>query len=189
MVFSACFETALNKQSLLSAEWVFAYGSLIWNPEFDFDASVLGTVFGYHRNFCIRSTKYRGTPSEPGVVLGLAKGGSCVGVAYKLKEDSKHRSLKALYEREMLNEVYCPRMICVTLGDTRKIQALTFTANRTSNAYQNLDDAQVLARLRSCVGERGPNKDYAVNTFHALKAKGVTDRRLERLTAHLSRYE
>lgn len=185
MVFSACFETALAQQSLLSAEWVFAYGSLIWNPEIDFESASLGTVFGYHRNFCVVSTKYRGTPSKPGVVLGLDRGGSCVGVTYKLNSSSKQASLKALYEREMLNEIYCPKMICVLLEGGQKIKALTFTANRQSQAYQYLSDAQILARLRHCSGERGPNKDYAVNTFHALKAKGVIDRHLERLTAQL----
>jgi cation transport protein ChaC len=89
---------------LLFADWVFGYGSLIWNPEVDFNRSELGRVHGYHRAFCIRSTRYRGTPEQPGVVLGLERGGSCVGVAYQLRHETRRHSIERLYEREMLNQ-------------------------------------------------------------------------------------
>lgn len=59
-------------------DWIFGYGSLIWDPGFDHVEQHLGQVHGYHRTFCIRSTRYRGTPERPGVVLGLDRGGSCI---------------------------------------------------------------------------------------------------------------
>jgi cation transport regulator ChaC len=31
--------------------WVFGYGSLIWNPGFDFDDKILGFIRGYKRTF------------------------------------------------------------------------------------------------------------------------------------------
>ena len=49
------------------ADWVFGYGSLIWDPEFDHDQSMPGRLHGYHRAFCIGSVHYRGTPEAPGV--------------------------------------------------------------------------------------------------------------------------
>ena len=52
--------------------WVFAYGSLIWKPEFAFDRRVPARVFGYHRRLCLRSIKYRGTEARPGVVARAA---------------------------------------------------------------------------------------------------------------------
>lgn len=31
--------------------WVFSYGSLIWNPGFDFDERIVGFIKGYQRVF------------------------------------------------------------------------------------------------------------------------------------------
>jgi cation transport protein ChaC len=49
--------------------WVFAYGSLMWNPGFPFLESHPALVRGYHRSFCVESTHYRGTKEKPGLVL------------------------------------------------------------------------------------------------------------------------
>jgi glutathione-specific gamma-glutamylcyclotransferase len=167
------------------ADWVFAYGSLIWNPEVDFESSHIGKVFGRHRNFCVRSTKYRGTPTSPGVVLGLDSGGSCVGVAYELSQATKAQSIKKLYKREMLNRIYTPTLVNVHLRNNQSIKALTFVANRRNDAYLSMTEDQLFNRLNVCVGDRGPNRDYALNTWRALKAHGVHDERLEKIAARL----
>ncbi len=170
---------------LLLADWVFGYGSLIWNPEVDFNRSELGRVHGYHRAFCIRSTHYRGTPQAPGVVLGLERGGSCVGVAYRLRRETRRHSIERLYEREMLNQVYVPTLAAVTLVNGRQIRALTFVANRQSDAYQRLTEPEILSRLSGCCGNRGANRDYAINTHQSLQERGVHDARLARLVYQL----
>ena len=56
--------------------WIFAYGSLIWDPEFSYAESEPALLRGYHRSFCLYSYDYRGTPAQPGLVLGLDRGGS-----------------------------------------------------------------------------------------------------------------
>jgi glutathione-specific gamma-glutamylcyclotransferase len=189
--------------NLVVADWVFAYGSLIWNPEINYERAVLGRVYGRHRNFCVRSTKYRGTPDSPGVVLGLDQGGSCLGVAYKFCANEKLTSIEQLYKREMLNQVYHPILIDVHLAGSQvsdhqsnvqtkvqtnvqtKVRALTFVANRLSDSYLHLTEEQLVTRLRGCSGERGPNRDYAINTWTALKEYGVNDQRLGRLAQQL----
>ncbi len=167
------------------ADWVFGYGSLIWNPEIDFDHAVLARVHGYHRAFCIRSTRYRGTPSRPGVVLGLDRGGSCVGVAMRLNHPKRRESIARLYDREMLNSVYTPSLVAVTLRNGAQIRALSFVADRSSPAYERLSEMQIVARLRDSSGRRGANRDYAINTLHALQERGVHDARLARLVHRL----
>jgi cation transport protein ChaC len=170
---------------LLMADWIFGYGSLIWNPEVDFNHSALGRVHGYHRSFCIHSTLYRGTPDEPGVVLGLMRGGSCVGVAFRLAEASRRDSIERLYAREMLNSVYVPTLASVKLSDGRQVRALTFVANPASTSFRRLTEGEILSRLTRARGQRGPNRDYAINTHQSLRERGVQDNRLSRLVARL----
>ena len=42
------------------AVWVFGYGSLIWNPAFEFDQKRSATVYGVHRRFCLQTFLGRG---------------------------------------------------------------------------------------------------------------------------------
>lgn len=171
--------------ALILADWIFAYGSLIWNPEFDPQESSLARLHGWHRAFCIRSTHYRGNAAQPGVVLGLERGGSCVGVAMRIAHATRRRTIERLYAREMLNDVYVPRLAAITLACGRQLRALTFVANRASPAWEQLREAELLHRLAHARGERGSNRDYALNTCRALAARGVHDPRLTRLARQL----
>lgn len=154
-------------------DWVFGYGSLIWDPGFEPVEQHLGQVHGYHRAFCIRSTRYRGTPEHPGVVLGLDRGGSCIGMAFRLRADARRRTVDALYDREMTGGVYLPRMLSVVLRGNRRVSALAFVANHASRSYERLTDDEILARLSGCSGQRGRNRDYALRTLHSLAEHGV----------------
>ena len=69
--------------------WVFAYGSLLWNPLFPFAEARRATLRGLHRRFCLYSMASRGTRDEPGLVLGLDRGGACTGVVYRLPSPAR----------------------------------------------------------------------------------------------------
>ena len=159
----------------LPAQWVFAYGSLIWHPDFEFSERHLVRIHGYHRAFCISSTRYRGTPESPGVVLGLDRGGSCHGVVYRLKAGQEGEIVERLYQREMPNLVYTPKMLPVRLPGDRRIEAIAFVARRNHPSYLRLSRDEILRRLSSCRGGRGHNREYAVNTWHALREWGIED--------------
>ena len=167
--------------ALPDADWVFAYGSLIWSPEFDHDRAEPARLHGYHRAFCIASRHYRGTPESPGVVLGLDRGGSCRGVAFHLRATGRAHSLRRLYAREMLGGVYRPVLASLTLRDDRRVTALAFVADPASPDYLRANPAEVLRRLTHCAGSRGPNRDYALQTRQALETHGIHDRNLAML--------
>ncbi len=172
-------------QASRQVDWVFAYGSLIWNPEIDFDHAELVRVHGFHRAFCIRSTHHRGTPDRPGVVLGLDRGGSCVGMAFRLRPETRAESIDLLYEREMQYSVYVPMLVGTSLTDGTRIRALTFVANRANIAYQRLAEDEILRRMQCCAGQRGANVDYLLNTWHSLQQRGVHDEMLARLAQNV----
>ena len=99
--------------------WIFGYGSLMWSPGFSYKQSALGRVHGYHRALCILSTRYRGTHRRPGLVMGLCRGGSCWGMAFRIPRSEVRRALARLWSREMPRRVYQPRVVAalVPVGD------------------------------------------------------------------------
>ena len=161
--------------------WVFAYGSLMWNPGFEYVRSARAMLRGYHRAFCICSERYRGTPERPGLVLGLDRGGCCRGVVFNVAEERVDSVLEALWAREMSRPVYRPRLVPVDLG-AQRVKALAFVANRGHEGYTGVLDVDTIARtITDCSGARGPNADYLFNTLRHLDALGIRERRLDEI--------
>jgi glutathione-specific gamma-glutamylcyclotransferase len=184
----------------ITCDWVFAYGSLIWSPEIDYAERRAAKLYGYHRSFCINSTRYRGTTERPGAVLGLDRGGSCMGVAYRLHTDSRQSALRQIYRREIPDPkqaVYRAHLVSLVLGkgdqphpdeacaDGEKVLALTFLADRRLPSYIRLGQDQLVQRLAQSDGERGRNCDYAINTWNSLRDMGFEDRKLTRVIKQL----
>lgn len=161
--------------------WVFTYGSLMWDPGFPHVAAEPALLRGYHRAFCIYSSRYRGTVQSPGLVLGLDPGGACKGIVYRIAAADKAAALEALWHREMRRGVYRPRLIPVSTPGGRR-NALSFVANRIHSGYAGRMDINAAARIIArCCGERGPNMDYLLNTLRHLDALGVHDHHLHLL--------
>lgn len=161
--------------------WVFGYGSLMWDPGFTHEHVRSALLRGYHRAFCIYSVRFRGTYERPGLVLGLNRGGSCRGLAFRVPARQVGAALDALWAREMSRAAYLPRLLRVDLGGTM-VQALTFIANTGHEHYAGGLTHEAAARLiATCCGSRGPNLDYLRNTLQHLADLGVRDRGLGKL--------
>src|SRR5205814_995111 len=130
--------------------WVFAYGSLLWNPLFPVAEARAATIHGLHRRFCLRSLASRGTPDQPGLVLALEPGGACHGVVYRLPSPLALDELHLLWRREMVVGAYRPRWVQARAGD-RRVVALTFVVRRDHVQYAPLShDA---SSSRKCTAE------------------------------------
>lgn len=162
--------------------WIFAYGSLIWSPNFHFVERKTARIDGYHRAMCIESTTYRGTPERPGLVLGLDHGGCCEGVAFKICEECLQETMEYLYQREMDDNVYIPSIHPIHFADNTQVSALTFIANRAHPLYVGDLGLEKTADIVSkSAGGRGQNIDYVLNTFEHLQQLKIDDKRLEAL--------
>ncbi len=168
--------------------WVFAYGSLMWNPGFPHIERHVALLNGYHRRFCVASHRYRGTPERPGLVLGLDHGGSCRGIVFRIAAAEVPGALDYLWDREMTNRVYRPLFRRLRLQDGRAVEACCFVVDRRHQQYcGGLDEESVIQRIARCCGQRGPNTEYLVNTVQHLDALGIPDARLRRIYAGVRR--
>jgi cation transport protein ChaC len=161
--------------------WIFGYGSLMWDPCFPYRDWAPARIHGYHRELCIWSSRWRGTPERPGLVLGLDRGGSCRGIAFRVAAADVTASLEALWDREMRRGVYHPRLLCARMprGVAR---VLTFVANVRHPGYAGtLPTGRIAELVANCHGDRGPNIEYLSRTLRHLEELGVRDRHLLRV--------
>jgi cation transport protein ChaC len=166
--------------------WVFAYGSLLWNPLFPVSEMRPGTLRGLHRRFCLRSLASRGTRECPGLVLGLDRGGACRGVAMRLPAMLAIDELHLLWRREMVVGSYRPTWVKVN-ADGREIIALTFVVRRDHPQYAGaLSLVEQVEVLDNACGAFGSSLDYLERTRVALVAHGIVDPYLEGLAASLA---
>lgn len=170
--------------------WVFGCGSLMWRPDFAFVERASARLDGYHRCFCITSTHHRGSAARPGLVLGLDRGGSCLGIAYRVAADQAQSVRTYLRRRELISGVYREVFPHVVLPSDemhqapRHVEALAFIVERAHPSYAGALPLQQQARIiRGARGISGDNLDYLVNTVSHLRQVGVRERELERLVA------
>lgn len=176
----------LERGDLSRGVWVFAYGSLIWNPAFHHVERRLGKIHGYHRRFNIWTALGRGTEEKPGLLLGLDRGGSCKGVAFKVKPESVEEELDIIWKREMITGVYAPIWVNV---DTEQgmLPAITFAADKTHDRYAGtLDIERIASAIAIAEGPIGHCADYLSSTVEHLDTLGIRDSRLHRLDALVS---
>jgi glutathione-specific gamma-glutamylcyclotransferase len=167
--------------------WIFGYGSLMWKPGFDYRASEPALIHGFHRSLCVYSFVHRGTPELPGLVLGLDRGGSCHGMAFRVAAQMWDETLAYLRAREQVTSVYGEVMRPVRLLKSgKRVEALTYVVDRGHRQYAGKLDADLrLTFIRQGLGRSGRCADYVLSTLAHLRDMDIHDAHLEALASRL----
>jgi len=170
--------TAIPNAGPASGEdlWVFGYGSLMWRPGFAFEERQVARLSGFHRSLCVYSHVHRGTPDKPGLVMGLDRGGSCKGLAYRVHHAQAADTIAYLREREQVTSVYVERIAPITLQSGARRLALTYIVDSGHAQYAGrLDRDHLLQHINQGHGVSGPNPDYVLKTHDQLLDMGLSD--------------
>src|SRR5262249_52825177 len=127
---------------------------------------------------------HRGTPERPGLVLGLAPGGTCRGIVYRVTPGREEEVQAYLFERERRRyEVYHERMLWVRHRGGA-VLAQTYVADPAAQDFvADLAEDEIARRILAAHGERGPNFVYLERTMGQLKTLGIREPSLERVYA------
>ncbi|MEM7254397.1 MAG: gamma-glutamylcyclotransferase [Pseudomonadota bacterium] len=169
--------------------WLFAYGSLLWRPDFAPEHVKSVTLMHYERAFCVWTVQARGTLENPGLGLGLrpCRRGQTTGLALAIPARNRQAILSRLWAREMHTAVYEPRWITLTpRAGTTAITAFAFVASESHPQYAgHLTLAEQSAYIGSAVGRFGRCADYLHDTVKTLSAHGIDDQALAQLSAQV----
>ncbi|MBN9512331.1 MAG: gamma-glutamylcyclotransferase [Alphaproteobacteria bacterium] len=183
----ASLKEALTRYQPGEDVWVFAYGSLMWNPAIEFTEATPCSIEGWRRSFCFWVPLGRGTPELPGLMLALEGGGACEGIAYRLAPHQVHSELGILWNREMLSGVYQPRWVPAVLRDGRTVMAITFVVDPQHCQYcGDLPIERAAHHIAFAEGRRGPCRDYLANTVEHARSLGIHDPYIEELVVRVA---
>lgn len=178
----ASLEKALARYAPGEEAWVFAYGSLMWNPAIEFAEQQPCRVDGWRRSFCFWLPMGRGTPELPGLMLALERGGHCEGIAYRLTGEQVRSELPVLWNREMLAGIYQPSWVRTQLRDGRSVTSVAFVVDPAHCQYcGDLPMERAAHHIAFAEGRRGACRDYLANTAAHARALDIHDPYIEEL--------
>jgi cation transport protein ChaC len=166
------------------ALWVFAYGSLMWDPGIRFTEVRRAHVAGFARSFCILDDGGRGTREAPGLMLAMDRGAGCTGLAFRVAAEDLEEESFQLWRREMITPAYLPVFVDVETQSGAQ-RALTFVADRALEDRIRPDipfDEQV-RMIAAASGILGSNRAYLENVVRHLSLMGIEDPSVTRLAA------
>lgn len=112
--------------------------------------------------------------------MGLDRGGSCVGIAFKVANEHRQDALDYLRERELITHVYKEKVGHLKTAANERIPAVAYVADQAHEQYAGkLDVRTAVERVHGAVGKAGPNEEYVLNTASHIRELGIRDHWLE----------
>jgi cation transport protein ChaC len=156
--------------------WVFAYGSLMWDPAFHFAEVRRGRVSGYARRFILKDTfGARGSPETPGLMAALDEGPGCEGLVFCISGDAAKHESGMFWRRELIAYSYKPVFAAVET-EFGQVEALMVIADRTSeNIRPDLTREEQIRYIATGKGFLGTSLEYIENIAAHFAALGIED--------------
>ena len=169
--------------------WIFAYGSLMWDPGFTFAELRRARAPGHARRFILKDNfGARGSPETPGLMAALDIGEGCDGLAFRIAAKDAARESGIFWRRELLGHAYKPAFVAVTTG-FGDIEALTVLANHDADVIRaDLTREEQILYVATGKGFLGTSLQYLENIAAHFEALGIQDREVDELLAGARQY-
>jgi glutathione-specific gamma-glutamylcyclotransferase len=166
--------------------WIFAYGSLMWDPALQIVEIRPAKLGGFHRRFCLKIEIGRGSKDKPALMAALDGGGECQGLALLIPANAVDRETEILWMREMIGEAYIPvfRTVETPQGP---IEALAFVMDRASPRFADIGAEEAARIIAGGSGLLGTNLEYFDNLATHVEALGIKDAAFEEIRLGLLR--
>lgn len=156
--------------------WVFAYGSMMWDPALDFTEVRRAWLPGHARRFNLCDVYgARGTHEAPGLMAALDRGDGCHGLAFRVPAESVEAETRNLWAREMTLPSYLPRLLPVDI-DSECVIALTFLADHDADMIRSdVTREEQVRYLATGTGFLGSSRYYLETIARQFAALGIDD--------------
>ncbi len=169
--------------------WVFAYGSLMWDPALKFDEVRRSKIASYSRRFILKDIYgARGTLESPGLMAALDEGSGCEGLVFRIPEDLVEQETRVLWKREQVGPAYKPLFVDAA---TRQgsVAALTFVADHDAELIDaDLTRDEQIRFLAEGSGFAGSSLEYLTNIKTHFDALGINDEEVSGLLRDTEAY-
>lgn len=167
--------------------WVFAYGSLMWDPAIRFAEVRRARVRGYARRFILKDVYGgRGTVEAPGLMAALdacphGHECGCDGLLFRIARADIEQETEILWRREMVGPSYRALFTPATIRATAAapdstVSALAFVADHAAEPIDaTLSREEQIRYLATGAGLVGSSLDYLRNIHRKFAAIGVQD--------------
>lgn len=162
--------------------WVFAYGSLIWDPGIYFTEMRRAFVPTVQRRFILKDIGGgRGSADNPGVMAALDHGDGCDGMVFRIAAENVDAETYWLWMRERTGAAYHPAFVAAETAHGT-VQALTFLADHDSIFIDaSMTHEQQVQFCASGKGFFGTSLEYVENIAKHFDELGIVDAGVTRL--------
>lgn len=174
--------------------WIFAYGSLMWDPAFEFSEVRRARISDHARRFILKDIwGARGTIEMPGLMAALDRGDGCEGLIYRLSSGKIEAETRNLWRREMIGPGYVPSVVNAMVDDSI-VPALTFVADyEAETIHPDLPRHKQIEFITHGSGVLGTSAEYLENIVSQFSALGIVDEEcstlLQEVQAHAKKHQ